>query len=210
MEFSETIPIFPLDNVVIFPNTYLPLNIFEKRYLNMINKAIASESRLIGMIQPIKPNNRQVDFNFHKVGCAGKIIKFEETEDNRYLVTLKGLTRFNLISEKTNQDNFIIGKVDWNIFNQDLKKESVKESFTNLKIVLKKFLKSKNIRVNMDVIDACDDYNLVDQVTMICPFSSEEKQLLLETHHLSKRSKLLLSIMESYTNEVNISDIIKH
>ena len=89
----------------MFPNTYLPLNIFEPRYLKMIDEALATESRLIGMIQPMVVKDK-LDASFHKVGCAGKIIKFEEVEDNRYLITLKGLSRFNLIKEKTNDDKY--------------------------------------------------------------------------------------------------------
>ena len=98
----DNIPIFPLKGVVIFPDTYLPLNIFEPRYLKMIDHTISNENRLIGMIQPKNLNDTDDKIPFHRVGCAGKIIKFEETDDNRYLITLKGTSRFNLISENTN------------------------------------------------------------------------------------------------------------
>ena len=193
----------------MFPNTYLPLNIFEPRYLKMIDKALATKSRLIGMIQPMVVKDK-LDASFHKVGCAGKIIKFEEVEDSRYLITLKGLNRFNLIEEKTNDDNFKIGEIDYSSFVQDLQKEKVKEGFGNLKIALKKYFQVKDIRVNTDIIDSCKDYNLADQITMICPLDSEEKQLLLETLSITKRNALLLSIIESYTSEANISEVIKH
>ena len=112
----------------MFPNTYLPLNIFEPRYLKMIDKALATDTRLIGMIQP-KVDKEKSQTSFHKVGCAGKIIKFEEVEDSRYLVTLKGVSRFNLIKEKTNDDNFKVAEIDPNNFVQDLQKEKVKEGF---------------------------------------------------------------------------------
>ena len=121
----------------MFPDTYLPLNIFEPRYLKMINRAISSEKRLIGIIQPIKDNSAGSKVNFHRVGCTGKIIKFEETADNRYLITLKGHSRFHLISDKTNQDNYIMGEIDWSAFNQDLKKEKIKQSYSNLKSAFK-------------------------------------------------------------------------
>ena len=103
----------------MFPNTYLPLNIFEPRYLKMIDEALATESRLIGMIQPMVVKDK-LDASFHKVGCAGKIIKFEEVEYNRYLITLKGLSRFNLIKEKTNDDNFKFAEIDSSNFVKDL------------------------------------------------------------------------------------------
>ena len=193
----------------MFPNTYLPLNIFEPRYLKMIDEALATESRLIGMIQPMVVKDK-LDASFQKVGCAGKIIKFEEVEDNRYLITLKGLSRFNLIKEKTNDDNFKVAEIDSINFVKDLQKEKVKEGFGNLKIALKKYFHAKDIRVNTEIIDSCKDYNLADQIAMICPLDSEEKQLLLETLSITKRNALLLSIIESYTSEANISEVIKH
>ena len=205
-DFPELIPIFPLKGVVMFPDTYLPLNIFEPRYLEMINKAISSKSRLIGMIQPNDSNHN----NFCDVGCAGKIVKFEETTDKRYLITLKGLSRFELISEKTNRKNFKEAQVKWDRYSDDLQKKDIKEKFTNLKASLKEYFKIKNIEVNFEVIDKCNDYNLVDQITMICPLAFEEKQLLLETISLSKRGNLLKSIIESYASEENISKMVKH
>ena len=205
-DFPELIPLFPLEGVVMFPDTYLPLNIFEPRYLEMINKAISSKSRLVGMIQPNNLNGNKL----YDVGCAGKIIKFEETTDKRYLITLKGLSRFELISEKTNRKNFREAQVKWDKYREDLKNKDVKEKFTNLKASLKEYFKIKNIKVNFEVIDKCNDYNFVDQITMICPLAFEEKQLLLETISISKRGNLLKSIIESYASEENISKVVKH
>ena len=193
----------------MFPNTYLPLNIFESRYLKMIDQALASDDKLIGIIQPMEVNDK-LDGNLHKVGCAGKIIKFEEVESNRYLITLKGLSRFNLIKENINDYNFKVAEIDNNDFVQDFQKEKVKEGLSNLKLALKKYFHIKDIRVNTEIIDSCKDYNLADQIAMICPLDSEEKQLLLETLSITKRNALLLSIIESYTSEANISEVIKH
>ena len=205
-DFPEVIPVFPLGGVVMFPDTYLPLNIFEPRYLEMINKAISSKSRLVGMIQPNNSNQSKL----YDVGCAGKIIKFEETEDKRYLITLKGLSRFELISEKTNRNNFKEAQIKWDKYSQDLEKKNINEKFIGLKVSLKKYFNIKNIKVNFEVIDKCNDYNFVDQITMICPLAFEEKQLLLETVSISKRNSLLKSIIESYTSEENISQVVKH
>ena len=205
-DLPELIPLFPLEGVVMFPDTYLPLNIFEPRYLEMINKAISSKSRLVGMIQPKNSNQDKL----YDVGCAGKIIKFEETEDKRYLITLKGLSRFHLISEKTNRKKFKEAQIKWDKYSQDLQKKNTNEKFTDLKASLKKYFKIKNIKVNFEVIDKCNDYNFVDQITMICPLAFEEKQLLLETISISKRGNLLQSILESYVGEENISNIMKH
>ena len=204
--FPEFVPLFPLEGIVMFPDTYLPLNIFEPRYIEMINKAISSKSRLVGMIQPKNSNQDKL----YDVGCAGKIIRFEETEDKRYLITLKGLSRFDLISQKTNTKNFKVAQIKWDKYSEDLQKKNINEKFTDLKVSLKKYFRIKNIRVNFEVIDKCNDYNFVDQITMICPLAFEEKQLLLETISISKRGNLLQSILESYVGEENISNIMKH
>jgi len=205
-------PVFPLEGVVMFPNTYLPLNIFEPRYLKMIDYSMSQKNRLIGMIQPkkSKDKNKNENVDLYNVGCAGRIIKFEETEDSRYLITLKGVSRFNLLSDITNKENFREAKVNWNEFTDDLNEEGSNDSFVSLKKVLKDFFKLKKIKVNMEIIETCNDYNFVDQITMICPLILEEKQLLLETKSINKRNNLLISIIESYLNEQNISNTLKH
>lgn len=206
----QTMPVFPLESAVMFPNTYLPLNIFEPRYLKMIDYSMSQKNRLIGMIQPKKSRDKNKNVDLYNVGCAGRIIKFEETEDSRYLITLKGVSRFNLLSDITNKDNFREAKVNWNEFIEDLNQEGSKDSFVSLKKVLKDFFKLKKMKVNMEIIEACNDYNFVDQITMICPLALEEKQLLLETKSITKRNNLLRSIVESYSSQQNISNTIKH
>ena len=206
----QTMPVFPLESAVMFPNTYLPLNIFEPRYLKMIDYSMSQKNRLIGMIQPKKSTDKNKNVDLYNVGCAGRIIKFEETEDSRYLITLKGVSRFNLLSDITNKDNFREAKVNWNEFIEDLNQEGSKDSFVSLKKVLKEFFKLKKMKVDMEIIEACNDYNFVDQITMICPLALEEKQLLLETKSITKRNNLLKSIIESYSSEQNISNTIKH
>jgi len=210
INLPNTIPLFPLKGVVMFPDTYLPLNIFEPRYLKMIDNAITNEHRLIGMIQPKNSNESENNSTFYSVGCAGKIIKFEETVDNRYLITLKGLSRFNLISEKKNNKDFIDAKINWEPFSKDLDIKTKSSDFSTLKITLKKYFKSKNIKANTNAIDTFNDYNFVDQIAMICPLENNEKQLLLETISIIKREKLLQTILDSYICEENISDISKH
>ena len=210
INLPNIIPIFPLEGVVMFPDTYLPLNIFEPRYLNMIDKAVSTENRLIGVIQPKKSNESYNKNPFYSVGCAGKIIKFEETDDNRYLITLKGISRFNLISENTNEEKFKEASVVWKNFSKDLDNKKKQLDFSTLKIILKKYFKSKNIRANMEAIDTYNDYNLVDQLTMLCPLANDEKQLLLETESITKRNSLLKTILDSHVNEANISNISKH
>ena len=206
----QTMPVFPLESAVMFPNTYLPLNIFEPRYLKMIDYSMSQKNRLIGMIQPKKSRDKKKIVDLYNVGCAGRIIKFEETEDSRYLITLKGVSRFNLLSDITNKDNFREANVNWNEFIEDLNQEGSMDSFVSLKKVLKGFFKLTKMKVNMEIIEACNDYNFVDQITMICPLALEEKQLLLETKSITKRNNLLKSIIEGYSSQQNISNTIKH
>jgi len=206
----QIMPVFPLQGAVMFPNTYLPLNIFEPRYLKMIDYSMSQKNRLIGMIQPKISRDKNENVDLYNVGCAGRIIKFEETEDSRYLITLKGVSRFNLLSDITNKENFREAKVNWNEFTEDLNEKGSNDSFVSLKKVLKDFLRLKKMKVNMEIIEACNDYNFVDQITMICPLILEEKQLLLETKSINKRNNLLISIIESYLNEQNISNTLKH
>ena len=210
IKLPDIIPIFPLKGVVMFPDTFLPLNIFEPRYLKMIDHAISNKNRLIGMIQPKNSNESDDQSIFYSVGCAGKIVKFEETDDNRYLITLKGLSRFTLISEKSNDKNFREANIDWENFSKDLNINVKSADFSTLKTTLKKYFKLKNIRANMDAIDTFNDYNFVDQITMICPLANNEKQLLLETTSILKREKLLQTILDSCISEENISDLSKH
>ena len=210
ISLPNTIPIFPLKGVVMFPDTYLPLNIFEPRYLKMIDHAISNENRLIGMIQPKNSNESDEKSLFYRVGCAGRVIKFEETEDNRYLITLKGLSRFDLISERKNDKNFREANINWVNFSKDLFLKEKTSDFSSLKTTLKKYFKLKNIRANMDAIDTFNDYNFADQITMICPLENNEKQLLLETSSLIKRKNLLLTLLDSHINENNISEVSKH
>ena len=210
IKLPDIIPIFPLKGVVMFPDTYLPLNIFEPRYLKMIDQAISNKNRLIGMIQPKNSNESDDKFSFYRVGCAGKIIKFEETDDNRYLITLKGLMRFNLISEKINDQKFREANINWENFSKDLDININSSDLRTLKITLKKYFQIKNIKANMDAIDTFNDYNFADQITMICPLENNEKQLLLETSSLIKRKNLLLTLLDSHINENNISELSKH
>ena len=117
---------------------------------------------------------------------------------------------FNVISEKTNGEDFREANIDWGNFSKDLNVNVKSSNFSTLKTILKKYFKSKNIKANTNAIDTFNDYNFVDQITMLCPLANNEKQLLLETTSISKREKLLQTILDSYISEENISDVSKH
>ena len=122
-KLPKNIPLFPLPGALLLPNSRLPLNIFEPRYIRMVEDALATKHRLIGMIQPIKldKRNKLTGANkFQKVGCAGRIVSFTETEDGRYLITLEGVSRFNFRKEMEDQKPYILSEIDWDFYSNDL------------------------------------------------------------------------------------------
>ena len=187
----DILPVFPLEGVLLLPNGRLPLNIFEPRYINMINDTLASDSRMIVMTQPKKQLN--IVYN---IGCAGKIISFEETVDKRYLITLEGIIRCELKEELSEKNGYRRMKIDFTKFSEDLNKQS--EDIERVKFVgvLKKFFKSKSISADWNIINSMNDIDLVTNLAMICPFSNEEKQALLEAKSLKTRANLMITMLE--------------
>ena len=194
----DILPVFPLEGVLLLPNSRLPLNIFEPRYINMINDTLASDSRMIVMTQP-KKNGTLV----YNIGCAGKIISFEETLDKRYLITLEGIIRCELKDELTEKNGYRRMKIDLEQFSEDLNKQF--EDIERVKFVgvLKKFFKSKKISADWNIINNMNDIDLITNLAMICPFSNEEKQALLEAKSLKTRANLMITMLEIGSFEEN-------
>ncbi len=209
------IPIFPLNGVIILPGSLLPLNIFEKRYLNMVEDSLKTNSRLIGIVQPImKKQNKDPSFK-NIIGCFGRIVKFEETEQNTYLITLKGLSRFKIIESNLIKRGYIKSNISTTNFQNDLNQISNDKSFKfaddkRLKMTLKSYLNSKKIDSNWDYINSCSNFNLINQLSMICPFSALEKQMLLESISIDERYILLVSILQNTVNPNEKQNQIKH
>ena len=206
------IPIFPLEGVILFPRSVLPLNIFEKRYLNMIDDILKTDKRLIGMIQPLTRSKEDLNSLENIVGCYGKIIKFEETEKKTYLISLKGLSRFRIKKSSLTERGYIKSQISEKDFKNDKSNINDDKNFkfsssNDLKTVLKSYLKTKNLSSNWDYIKTISNVNLVNQISMICPFSIQEKQMLLESNSINDRYILLISILQNatITNEENIS-----
>ena len=208
------IPIFPLDNVIMLPGSFLPLNIFEKRYLNMFEDTLKTSSRLIGIIQPLMNNKEDIESFENVIGCYGRIIKFEETENGNYLISLKGLSRFRVIKTQLIKRGYLSSKVSFETFKNDsneLKTNNFK--FINdksLKMILKSFLKSKKLDTNWNYINSCSNLDLTNQLSMICPFSTHEKQMLLESKSIDDRYILLLSILENTVKLNEKENEIRH
>ena len=211
--YKLEIPIFPLDNVIMLPGSFLPLNIFENRYLNMVNDTLKTNSRLIGIIQPLM-NKKNVESFENIIGCYGRIIKFEETEKETYLISLKGLSRFKIINCRLLKRGYISSKVSVETYENDLNDFKTNNfKFTNdksLKMILKSYLKFKRLDSNWNYINACSNLDLTNQLSMVCPFSPHEKQMLLESKSIDDRYVLLLSILENTVRSNEEKNQIRH
>ena len=215
MKTDFEIPVFPLEGVIVFPGSVLPLNIFEKRYLNMINHCLKTDTRLIGIIQPLSKEKNDLNSFQNIVGCYGKIVKFEETDKKTYLISLKGLSRFRIKSSYLTEHGYINSHITKKDFKDDQNNIKDYKSFkflnnNSLKTVLKSYLNKNKLSSNWDYINATSNLELVNQLAMICPFSSQEKQMLLESHSINDRYILLTSILQNKTLSNEEKTSIKH
>ncbi len=182
------IPIFPLNGAVLFPGTSLPLNIFEKRYIEMVDYALSKE-RCIGMIQSDKKNN------LYNIGCIGKIHSFSETADGRYLVSLQGTNCFKVMKELEQKNKFRLIEAEILNFYED--KNTINERQKNSLLErYGQYIRVKKINLNLDEIRNIDFNQIIKFIAMISPFSDIEKQVLLETKSLTDFYKKLNSILE--------------
>jgi Lon protease-like protein len=200
----NTIPIFPLSNFIIFPKTIVPLNIFEPRYVDMINDSMKS-NKLIGMIQPKKPSDDLTSPILHNIGCLGKITSFKETEDGRYSIELKGLIRFELIKEIVTTTKYREYEVDFKRFDHDLDEKKEELKFSDLELIfkdLKVLFEKRGFIINWKELEKQSLDETINALAMASPFSLEEKQVLLEAENLSMRKKKIAEILSTYTYDV--------
>ena len=201
-DLPETIPVFPLSNFIFFPKTTVPLNIFEPRYVQMIDDSMRS-NRLIGMVQPKKTGELKKP-NLYEVGCMGKITSFNETDDGRYLIVLNGISRYKITKEVENQKLYRECQVSFESFSKDLSKEKEELKFTDLKLILndlKNLFKKQGYVINWKDIEKQSLDQTINTLSMASPFTLEEKQILLETKDLIERKKALEDILNTYTND---------
>ncbi len=196
------IPVFPISNFIMFPKTSVPLNIFEPRYIDMINDSMRSE-KLIGMIQP----NNSLDSenlipNLHKVGCLGKITSFKDTENGNFLIELKGLTRFTILEEIKTEKKYRTFKVDFNNFKSDLEVKEENLKFSDLELIfkdLKSLFEKKGFIINWKALEKQSLDETINALAMASPFSLEEKQILLEAESLDIRKNIISEILKTYS-----------
>tara|TARA_B100000900_G_C20572672_1_gene713957 strand:+ start:1421 stop:2065 length:645 start_codon:yes stop_codon:yes gene_type:complete len=200
----KTIPVFPLNNFIIFPKTTVPLNIFEPRYIDMINDSMNS-NKLIGMIQPKNSIDNQSEPILHKIGCLGKIISFKETEDKRYMIELKGLIRFKICNEINNLKKYREYEIDFQDYSHDLEDQKEELKFSDLQLIFKDFkslFEKRGFIINWKQLEKQNLDETINALAMASPFSLEEKQVLLEAKNLSMRKNMIAEILGTYTHDI--------
>tara|TARA_B100000965_G_scaffold304211_1_gene263002 strand:- start:58 stop:687 length:630 start_codon:yes stop_codon:yes gene_type:complete len=198
MNLPKKIPVFPLSNFIIFPKTSVPLNIFEPRYIEMIDDVMKGD-RIIGMIQPKK--NEGVIPNLYDIGCAGKISSFDETEDGRYLIVVKGISRFKIVKEIETKKKYRECNINFFEYSNDLVEEKKLINFSDLELIFKNFkylFDKMGYIINWKELEKESLNQTINGLSMAAPFSSEEKQILLETKNIIDRKEKLENILKTY------------
>ena len=201
-DLPKKIAVFPLSNFIIFPRTTVPLNIFEPRYIDMVNDCMKS-GKLIGMIQPKNKQNENENIpDLYEIGCMGKITSFKETEDKRFLIELRGLIRFQIIKEVNSSKEYRECEINFEKFHEDLidKKEDIK--FSDLEIIfkdLKNIFERKGFIINWKALEKQSLDEIINALAMASPFTLEEKQVLLEAQNLKLRKSKIADILTTYT-----------
>ena len=200
----KILPIFPLSNFIIFPKTTVPLNIFEPRYIDMINDSMKS-NKLIGMVQPKKIIDDLTPPILHNIGCLGKITSFKETEDGRFLIELKGLIRFKIMNEVKSAKKYREYEISFENFNHDLDEKKEELKFSDLELIfkdLKSLFEKRGFIINWKELEKQSLDETINALAMASPFSLEEKQVLLEAENLNIRKNKIAEILSTYTYDV--------
>ena len=200
-ELPNKIPVFPLSNFIIFPKTSVPLNIFEPRYIDMVNDSMKS-NKFIGMIQPKISTKNKINDSLHNVGCLGKITSFKETEDGRYLIELRGLIRFEIIKELKLTNKYRECEVNFSKFNHDLSEKKEDLKFKDLELIfkdLKSLFEKRGFVINWKALQQQSLDETINALAMASPFSLEEKQILLEAKNLDARKNMISDILKTYS-----------
>jgi len=201
-ELPNILPVFPLSNFIFFPNTSAPLNIFEPRYIQMIDDSIKS-NRMIGMVQPKGISNIKKPELF-KVGCLGKISSFNETDDGRYVIVLNGVSRFNIVEEIDRGKLYREFKINFQEFENDNSKREPEVGFSDFALIfknLKKIFEKQGYLINWDELEKQSLDQTINTLSMASPFTKEEKQMLLEAKDLKSRKQKFEEITKLYISD---------
>ena len=199
-KFPDIIPIFPLSGVIYFPKTNLPLNIFEQRYLDLVNDSY-NKDKLMGMVQSKKENN-----SVYQIGCLGKISDFQKSKDGRILINLTGISRFKILEEVFNKKLYREFKVDYKDFNVDIKDAKNEINTKSLIENAKNFFKRNGLILNWKEFEKLEDSQKINTLSMIAPVTNEEKQKLLESISLKEKIDVLMNIVNFYLHGINFNN----
>ena len=198
-DLPKIIPIFPLSDFIIFPDTTVPLNVFEPRYIEMINDSMKT-NKFIGLIQP-KKNNINSTLDLHQIGCMGKITSFKDTSDGRYLIDLSGLARFKITKEIKNDKPYRECEISFDEYQEDLNLQKEELKFSDLELIfkdLKSLFEKKGYIINWKSLEKQNLNETINALAMASPFSLEEKQILLESQNLEIRKNKIAEILNTY------------
>lgn len=205
LDSTATLPseiaLFPLPGVLLLPGGHLPLQVFEPRYLNMIEDVLGL-GRMIALVQPREQADPVPDTApLYDVGCAGRIVGFKESDDGRFYITIHGLSRFHIVEDLLTLDGYRMAKTDYSQFIGDGLAEESPLDRTRLLNVIKAYLGEQDLEYHSEVLEEASDINLVTSLAMSCPFHANEKQALLECQNLESRGNMLVSLMEMTLNQ---------
>ena len=207
-ELPASIPLFPLNKVLLLPRAKLPLNLFENRYLHMFDYALKND-RYIGMVQPSElssSSGNEKSPSIYNIGCAGYVTAFSQTNDNRYEIILEGFCRFKIKKELETLNGFRRADVQWSKFKSDFKSEKLnsREKRNEFLKILRPFLEKMSMNFDWEVIEGTNDEDLINTISMCCPFDVNEKQALLEAISLENRREVLTSLIHINLNKNNM------
>lgn len=200
-DLPDTIPVFPLPGALLLPRSRLPLHLFEPRYLAMMDDVLKTENRLIGMVQPFEVTGKTdaaKPVPLHRIGCAGRLTSFSETEDGRYMVTLSGMSRFRISEETDGFTPYRRCRVTWDEFHRDLGSTEMDEGFDRAAFLssLGRFFDDQGLKTDWESLSEAEDELLINSLSMLCPFEPEDKQALLEAPTLKARRETLTTLIE--------------
>ena len=199
-KFPDIIPIFPLSGVIYFPKTNLPLNIFEQRYLDLVNDAY-NKDKLMGMVQ-----SKKTDSTVYDIGCLGKISDYQKSKDGRVLINLTGISRFKILKEVSNKKLYREFQVNYDSFSEDINDTNSQTDSSDLMENAKVFFKRNGLLLNWKEFEKLDPTQKINTLAMIAPITNEEKQKLLEAISLENKVSILDSIISFYLYETNFNN----
>jgi len=197
-DLPQSLPLFPLPRALLLPRARLPLNIFEPRYLAMMEDVLKTKHRMIGMVQPLDEPSANGKPRLHRIGCAGRVVGFAETDDGRYRITLGGVSRFRTVELQAGFTPYVRADVDWHSFERDLGKAEQDDSFDRPAFLdlLGRFFRATGLNSDWSSLEKAEDELLVNSLSMLCPFDVEDKQALLEAPTLTDRRETLVALIK--------------